>query len=47
MLSAIVNSAVTWMKNGLNIKIFKLAIYRGNDQILETFKQLKRKHNRC
>ena len=47
MLKAIVHSAVVWMKNGLNIKRFRLVIFKGNDAILETFKDLKREHNRC
>ncbi|XP_067949934.1 uncharacterized protein [Watersipora subatra] len=46
MLKAIVSNAVVWMKNGLSVQQFKLVIYRGNDEILETFRLLKREHNR-
>ena len=47
MLNAIVNSAYTWMSNGLNINKFKLVLYMSSEKMVSLFKELKRKLNRC
>ena len=46
MLNAIVNSAYTWMSNGLNINKFKLVLYMSSEKMVSLFKELKRKLNR-
>lgn len=43
MLAAMVRAALLWMKNGLNMKNFKIVVRDGTESLFKTFADLKRK----